>query len=109
MLTNRLCNFLVLRSRDPYLLSISDFVTPSYTSTMLKFPVMHHFSVGDFRRKLNDLDHEKIQLILYYAESRFARILNSLKSADDNQQWRLKLLHRELASPVYNKYYNLFL
>jgi len=62
-----------------------------------KKPVIHRFNLFDTRNKKYNELHVKIQLILYYAESRFLSIMKTFRVADVSQvTWGQKLLQREL-------------
>jgi hypothetical protein len=69
----------------------------SYPSTMEKKTVIHRYNLFNVNNNEYNALHVKIQMILYYAESRFWSILNHLADADFTKiSWSQKLLHREL-------------
>jgi hypothetical protein len=60
-------------------------------------PVIRRFSLLNSRKPFDHEIHSKIQQLLYYAESRFWRILIKFMAADyKKNDWCQKLLHREL-------------
>lgn len=66
---------------------------------MEKKTVIHRFNPLNTQNGRCKAMHARIQQILYYAESRFWSILNTLALADDSKHlWCQKLLHRELVN-----------
>jgi len=58
---------------------------------------IHHFNPFTVRSGSDQNAHNKIQEVIYYAESRFWAVLHyPSKAGIDRQSWVQKLLHREL-------------
>ena len=66
---------------------------------MEKKAVLYRFNLFNSQNDHYNALHNRVQQILYYAESRFWSILTHLATADEiHVSWGQKLLHRELAS-----------
>jgi hypothetical protein len=63
---------------------------------------IHRFNPFALQHGSNLQTHEKVQEIIYYAESRFWTILTNLSNADrERQTWTQNLLQRELVCSAF--------
>lgn len=63
---------------------------------------IHRFNPFALQHGSNLRTHEKVQEIVFYAESRFWTILSNISDADrERQVWTQILLQRELVCPAF--------
>jgi hypothetical protein len=63
---------------------------------------IHHFNPFALQNGCSLQGHEKVQEIVFYAESRFWTILTNISNANrERQTWTQNLLQRELVYPAF--------